>query len=131
MITMSKLEKKLSWHTTTLENAIVLGTGFGHLSEILSLFKTVFVFAETVPQVKARNLIYRTDLTNLHLLSDISVMFVDLDHIKNLENYYSVWAGNKSILCIESSDKITSAVLTTNKYGMADQHKRFQVWKKA
>jgi hypothetical protein len=130
MITMSKLEKKLSWHTTTLENAMVLGTGFEHLSEILTLFKTVFVFSEIAPQVKARNLIYRTDLTNLHLLTDISVMFVDLDQIKNLENYYSVWAANKSLICIEGADTITSAVLTTNKYVVVDQHKRFHVWKR-
>jgi hypothetical protein len=134
MIMMSKLEKKLSNHVGILQNAIVLGQGFDHLSGILEIFKTVFVFSEAVQTVKARNIVYRTDLTNTHLLSEISVIFVDRDQVKNLENFYILWNSNKPMLCIEGAEEISkeqSAPIRSAKYIMAESHKRFHIWKRA
>jgi hypothetical protein len=134
MIMMSKLEKKLSNHVEILQNAIVLGQGFDHLSGILEIFKTVFVFSEAVQTVKARNIVYRTDLTNTHLLSEISVIFVDRDQVKNLENFYILWNSNKPMLCIEGTEEISkeqSAPIRSAKYTMAESHKRFHIWKRA
>jgi hypothetical protein len=130
MIIMSKLEKKLYKIKSDLENAVVLGTGFGHLTEILTVFKTVFLFADSAPLVKARNLIYRTDLTNLQLLTNISVIFADLDHMKTIDNYSSIWIANKSLICVEGGDLIVSNVLASNNYTISNQYSTFHIWKR-
>jgi hypothetical protein len=134
MIMMSKLEKKPGKHLNIFQNAVVIGQRFGHLPEILEIFKTAFVFSHQAPQIKSRNLVYRIDFSNIQLLSDISVIFVDREQLDNLENFYILLNSNKPMLCIEGTEEISkeqSASIRSAKYIMVESYKRFHIWKKA
>ena len=130
---MSKLQNRLLKHTEHLQNAIVIGNGFDHLPNILEIFKTVFVFSSNVAQVRAKNIVYRTDLTNLHQLTDISVIFVDRDQVKNLENFYGLWNAGKPMVCIEGSEEISaaeSAAIRSARYSVCEYRKKYHIWRR-
>lgn len=133
MIIMSKLEKKLNKHVALLQNAVIVGQGFGHLSEILKIFKTVFVFSEQPPEIKNKNLVYRIDFSNIQLLPDISVIFVDRDQVSYLENFYILCNTKNLIVCVEGTSKVSQKFadsLRSAKYSILEQHKWFHIWKK-
>ncbi len=56
MAKFAKRLKKLSGYT---ENALVVGTAFGNLDQLLEIYINVFVINDEPPSVKARNLIYK------------------------------------------------------------------------
>lgn len=133
MIMMSKLEKRIIKLNVPLKNAIVLGQGAGVLSDIINIFQTVFVFSETPQFVKARNIVYRTDLTNLHLLTDISAIFVDRNCVSSLENFYAMCRSNETTIFIEGTEPVgggIAASLTSGRYQVTHQLGSFHVWKR-
>jgi hypothetical protein len=133
MIMISKLEKKLNKHVESLQNAVIIGQGFGHLSEILKIFNTVFVFSEQPPEIKNKNLVYRMDFSNIQLLQDVSVIFVDQGQVSCLEHFYILCNTNKLIVCVEGTDEVSQKFaesLRSAKYSISEQHKRFHIWKK-
>ena len=133
MIMMSKLEKRITKLNVPLKNAIVLGHGAGVILDIVNIFQTVFIFSETPQFVKARNIVYRTDLTNLHLLTDISAIFVDRNRINDLENFYTMCKSNDTAIFIEGNDPVDGGVaasLTSGRYQVTHQLGSFHVWKR-
>jgi hypothetical protein len=134
MIIMNKFKKRLTKLNVPLKNAIVLGQGAGIILDIVNIFQTVFVFSETPQFVKARNIVYRTDLTNLHLLIDISVIFVDREYIGNLENFYTMCRSNKTTIFIEGTEPVGGGIadsLTSARYQVTHQLGSFHVWKRS
>jgi len=103
---MNKFEKRLKKSSGKGENSLVIGSAFGHLDFIINIYNTVFVIDKTLPLVKAKNLVYREDLTNLNNLAEIGAIFFDLSSIDQLELFESVWQRNKSNIIIEGNDPI-------------------------
>jgi hypothetical protein len=133
MIIMSKFKKRLTKPRNNLQTALVLGQGFGYLTEILELFKTVFVIADSRPAIKSKNLVYRENFNNLEALSDISIIFVDLYCLDQLNNLISVWHKNSPEIIVEGDEVIKLEdvnVLYNHNYRPVAQEGIFHVWNK-
>jgi hypothetical protein len=114
-------------------NALVIGDGFGFLSDILSLFPSVFVILNETQRIKAKNIIYREDLENLHLLPGINFVFLDLKYKHRLNEFESLMVNSKPIFLVEGNEVIDRD--WTKKfyqlgYRAIDQQGYFHQWKK-
>lgn len=132
MFIMAKFEKRLKKISKSVENAIVLGTGLGHLEELLSLYKTVFVIADNPPTIKSKNLVYREDFKELSHLPEISAVFLDLNQVHHLNSVATVMSRYRSVVIIEGNDAIgrdLSKPLYDNGYRCTDLLGLYHVWK--
>jgi hypothetical protein len=128
---MNKFQKKLSKLLNNCENAVVIGHGFGHLYEIIDMFKTVFVIGEYVPAIKSKNLVYRENFDNLSQISEVSVIIFDLAEVGRLEEVSPIWHRTKAVVVIEGNepiDRTLSTSLYASSYECTGLHKTFHVW---
>jgi hypothetical protein len=128
---MNKFQKRLSKVLNNCENAVVIGRGFGHLAEIVELFKTVFVFDKTLPEIKSKNLVYRENFDNLSQISEVSVVLFDLLEINRLEEVSPIWHRNKAVIVIEGNepiDRTLSKSLYASSYECTGLYKTFHTW---
>lgn len=130
---MSKFTKRISKSINIEGNALIIGDGFGFLSDILSLFPSVFVVLNESERVKAKNVIYRENVDNLHLLPTINVVFVDLKFKNRLNDFENIMTTVRPIFLIEGNDVVDRE--WTKKfyqlgYRAVDQQGYFHQWKK-
>ena len=104
---MTKFQKRLSKLTKNNTSALVVGTAFGQISQILNMYSTVFVVNEDMLELKARNLIYRQTIDRLSHLVNVGIVFLDIKHIDKLENLQPFWKRNNSLVLIEGNDAIS------------------------
>lgn len=133
MITMDKFVKRIHKLAKHLENAIVIGNGFGNLHILLEHFKTVFVIGGTYPEIKARNLVYRQDFDDLSYMTEVTAIFIDLSRITDLENIMHHAVRCKSSVVIEGNDPIgrdLSKPLYGNHYECTSLQGFFHVWQR-
>jgi hypothetical protein len=103
---MTKFQKRLRKLHKHPENALVIGQGFGHLHEILEIYKTVFVINNHHPEIKARNLVFRNNFDDLNNLVELSVIIFDLNKVEHLEKLTQSWIRSKSTIVIEGDEPI-------------------------
>ena len=130
---MTKFQKRLSKLTKNNTSALVIGTAFGQLSEILSMYSTVFVVNENMLELKAKNLIYRQTIDRLSHLVNVGVVFLDIKHIDKLENLQTFWKKNNSMILIEGNDTISrdlSKPLYDSGWRCTSLQGIFHVWEK-
>ena len=130
---MNKFQKRLSKLTKNNTSALVIGTAFGQLSEILSMYSTVFVVNENMLELKAKNLIYRQTIDRLSHLVNVGVVFLDIKHIDKLENLQTFWKKNNSMILIEGNDTISrdlSKPLYDSGWRCTSLQGIFHVWEK-
>ena len=130
---MNKFQKRLSKLTKNNPSALVIGTAFGQLSEILSMYSTVFVVNENMLELKAKNLIYRQTIDRLSHLVNVGVVFLDIKHIDKLENLQTFWKKNNSMILIEGNDTISrdlSKPLYDSGWRCTSLQGIFHVWEK-
>ena len=128
---MSKFQKRLSKLLVNCENAVVIGHGFGYLSEIIDMFKTVFVIGECVPAIKSKKLVYRENFDNLSQISEVSVILFDLAEVSRLEEVSPIWHRTKAVVVIEGNepiDRTLSTSLYASSYECTRLYKTFHTW---
>jgi hypothetical protein len=128
---MSKFQKRLSKLLINCENAVVIGHGFGYLSEIIDMFKTVFVIGEYVPAIKSKKLVYRENFDNLSQISEVSVILFDLAEVSRLEEVSPIWHRTKAVVVIEGNepiDRTLSTSLYASSYECTGLYKTFHTW---
>jgi hypothetical protein len=128
---MNKFQKRLSKLLKNCENAVVIGHGFGHLDEIVEIFKTVFVINTLAPTTKSKKLVYRENFDNLSQITEVSVIVFDLVAVHRLPDVYPVWHRNKAVIVIEGNDPIDrtlSKSLYESSYECTGLHGSFHVW---
>ena len=132
MINMSKFNKRISRLTRNpLQNALVVGEGFDHLEDLLEIFQTVFLINEKSPSIRSRNLVYKENYDDLHLLVDISCVFFDLSKINDIALTVPVYSRWKSIVIVEGNDPIGrdyTQSLYNNGWKCTSQQGFFHVW---
>ncbi len=69
-----------------LRNIAVLGTGFGHMDQLLEEADNVFVLTSTFGALRKRNLIYRENFENITIYPEIDLVLVDRKYIGSLES---------------------------------------------
>lgn len=132
MIIMNKFKKRLTKIIGRPQNAVVIGQGFGQLTDLLETFSTVFIFSWDQPILKAKNLVFRENFNDLNPLHDITAIFIDLDQMQHLENISKIWHKNKCTILIEGNTPIgrnLSGPLYRDHFRCIDQHGIYHVWK--
>ena len=129
---MSKFKKRISKLTRNpLQNALVIGEGFGHMENLLEIFQTVFVIDESFPKIRSKNLVFKENYDDLHLLIDISFIFFDISKINDINLLAPVFSRWKSIVVVEGNDQISrdyTQSLYNNGWKCTSQQGFFHVW---
>lgn len=128
---MTKFQKRVQKVSRPNESAVVIGSGFGHLTEILEIFNTVFVLGGEKPEIKSKNLVYKESYQNLNNITLISAIFFDLKDIDKLEDFKTFWQRNNSVVIIEGDDPIGrefSKSLYDSQWGCTSLQGFFHVW---
>lgn len=130
---MSKFTKRVAKSIKVEGNALVIGDGFGFVHDILDLYQTVFVILNESTRLKAKNIVYRDTIDDLHLLPDITVAFIDLKYKDKLNNFENLMIKTKPILLIEGNE-ILDVQYTRGIYKLGyrclSEHGSFHQWKK-
>ena len=103
---MNKSQKRLHKLSRDHTHALVLGSAFGILDQVIEIYDTVFVVSEAQPTVKAKNLVYKETFVKLDHIQNIASIFVDLKEINHLDKIQATWIKHNSIVFIEGNDKI-------------------------
>jgi hypothetical protein len=129
---MNKFKKRLTKIIGNPQNAVVVGQGFGQLASILEIFNTVFIFSWDQRNLRAKNLVFRENFSDLNPLHDISAIFIDLDQLQHLETISQIWLKNKCTVLIEGTEPIErnlSGPLYRDHFRCTDQQGVYHIWK--
>lgn len=130
---MSKFVKRLKKLDLVFENALVVGTAFGYLEDLLSVYRTVFVLAQEKPPIKAKNLIYRMPGTDIHGLDHLTAVFLDLEHRDHIGRFVPAMQRHRPDFFIEGHEVLGreyTKAFYNNGYRAISQEGIFHVWKK-
>lgn len=129
---MSKFGKRITKFIGPVENCLVIGEGFGKLSEICEIFSTVFVFDDKFPSYKSKNLIYRENHSYLDSISGINVIFFDRNSLDKMHLTIPIWYRQKPYIIIEGNDVIErdlSQDLYKHGYRAVELQGTHHIWK--
>lgn len=129
---MNKFAKRIRKNLGSVDNALVLGQAFGRLENFLSIFNTIFLIDENLPQIKSRNLVYREDFQDFGAVCNITAVIVDLNRLKNLDKSISVMSRYKPVYIIEGSEVVDQELarsLLSNGYVPVERQDLYHIWK--
>jgi len=130
---MNKFKKRLHKLSKNTNSALVIGTAFGQLEQLLDLYSTIFVVNEDATDLKAKNLIYRQNIERLDNITNVGAVFVDIKHISKLESLQTFWKKNNSLIFIEGGDPLPrdlSTPLYDSGWRCTSLQGAFHVWEK-
>lgn len=125
----SKRIKKISQH---VRYGLVIGSGFGNLEDLLESTDTIFIVYPKLPEIKAKNLIYRENLESIHNLYDIDFVLLDADQVNLVRELSPLWKRNRCLLIIEGDPANSSEqvkFLRKERYQVVDYTKKYHIWK--
>ena len=128
---MNKIQKRLTKLSRDTTHALVIGSAFGILDQVLEIYGTVFVVSEAAPSIKAKNLIYKETFVKLDHIQNISSIFIDIDQLNNLDRIEILWKKHNSKLFIESGERIQDQrvkILQNSGWECTSLQGTFQVW---
>jgi hypothetical protein len=128
---MNKFQKRLMKLSRNHTHALVLGSAFGILDQILEVYGTVFVISEAPPAIKARNLIYKENFVKLDHLQDMTSIFVDIDQLDHLDKVEVIWRKHNSKLFVEGTDRVENnkvKILYDSGWACTSLQPWFHVW---
>jgi hypothetical protein len=128
---MNKIQKRLRKLSRNNTHALVLGSAFGILDQILEVYNTVFVVNESPPAIKAKNLVYKETFVKLDHLQDMSSIFVDIDQLDNLDKIEVIWRNHNSKLFVEGGDRVENdkvKILYDSGWACTSLQGTFHVW---
>jgi len=127
---MSKFKKRLQKTFSTQFNAVVYGTGFGYLEEILDVFSTVFVLDDQ-PNVKKKNLVFLEKGSDLNILQEIKVIFIDRNKVNDIDYLIPIIKKHRPDIAIEGNDALEreySKTIYASGYFYRDSQGIFHTW---
>lgn len=128
---MSKFKKRIQKTFATKFNAVVYGTGFGYLDEILDIFPTVFVLSDT-PPVKKKNLVFRENGSDLNILQEVKVIFIDRNKVDDIDYLLPIIKKHKPDIAIEGNEPLEreySKSIYASGYFYRESQGIFHIWK--
>ena len=129
---MTKFSKRLKKSNKLARNILVLGTALGNLEDLLEVFDTVFVVNGLGPRIQKRNVIYRETFDDIHVLTDIDFIIIDLDQEKFITELNQVWRRTSPTIIIQGPELISTEyqkVLKADQYAIREVAKGYYVWK--
>ena len=79
---MTKFSKRMKKANRKARNVLAVGTALGNLEDLLEAFDTVFVVNGVMPRIQKRNVVYRENFDNIHLVTDVDLIIIDFVHEK-------------------------------------------------
>ena len=128
---MNKIAKRIKKNLHKATNVLVFGGGWGILEDILSIYDTVFVVADTHPEIYKKNLVYRKSDDNLSALPKIGIIFFDRDQVSKLNKIMPLITSARPQIAIEGEEVIPrsqSGLLYQNHYVARGQFGFFHAW---
>jgi len=107
---MTKFQKRLYKLSRNNAHALVLGSAFGILDQVVEIYDTVFVISTVPPAFKAKNLIYKETFVKLDHIQDIASIFIDHNELCNLDKVEALWKKHNSIIFVEGGDRIDNTI---------------------
>jgi len=107
---MNKFQKRLHKLSRNNVHALVLGSAFGILDQVVEIYDTVFVVSTSPPAIKAKNLVYKETFVKLDHIPDIASIFIDHNELCNLDKVEALWKKHNSIIFIEGGDRIDNTI---------------------
>jgi hypothetical protein len=128
---MTKFQKRLTKLSRNSTHALVLGSAFGILDQIVEIYDTVFVVSALPPVIKAKNLIYKEHFVKLDHLQDMTSIFVDIDQLDHLDKVEVIWRKHNSKLFVEGGDRVENdkvKILYDSGWACTSLQGIFHVW---
>lgn len=131
---MSKFAKRLKkLGKKHLETAILVGSDFSNLENLLEVFGTVFVISNTTPEVKTKNLIHLRDLDYASSLYNIDMIFVNQGFDRDSLRFLTpLLRRTHPIILLNENYNIGvdfKEFLFKLRYEMIDINLGYQIWK--
>jgi hypothetical protein len=128
---MTKFKKRLHKLSRDHAQALVLGSAFGILDQVVEIYDTVFVVSSVQPTIKAKNLVYKETFVKLDHIQNIASIFIDQNELCNLDKVEVLWKKNNSKIFIEGGicvDKTTAKPLYDSGWACTSLQGIFHVW---
>lgn len=129
---MKKFQKRIKKTVGKTNTCIVVGNGFGNLSNLLEIFQNIFLLSDKPIETRARNLIYRESYADLTNIMEVNGVFVDLDHVNRLPDIVPSVLRHNCPIMIQGNEPIgrdLSRPLYDHYYNCTDQQGDFHVWR--
>jgi|Laugresbdmm110sd_1035091.scaffolds.fasta_scaffold21756_2 hypothetical protein len=130
---MSDVTKKLKKFARSTQTAIAVEASDDMLIPLSAAFGTVFAFSVTVPLVKKKNIVYREQISDIGLMPESGLIYVEPAGLRHLPEFRSIFQHHKPTLMIWSGEhldkKITRWIVDQAHYELVDLAKRHQLWK--
>jgi len=107
---MTKFQKRLHKLSTNHAHALVLGSAFGMLDQVVKIYDTVFVISAEQPAIKAKNLIYKETFVKLDHIQNIASIFIDHNELCNLDKVEALWKNHNSKIFVEGDTRIDNVI---------------------
>jgi hypothetical protein len=130
---MSKFTKRVLGKGKNIRCCLVIGNGFDLINDIVDNFRTVFIVNSGDRSLRKRNVVYRQDFTNIDILTDIDVIFIDRDQERGLALSEPLFAKFNPTVVIENTDswsRESIRSLQLKGYQLVETHKNFIKWAK-
>lgn len=114
-----------------MQDCVVFGTAFDNMEEIIPLFQTVFILDKGADRLRAKNIIYISQIKETMMFSRVNTMFLDLNCLEDLQYLPLLLTICKPYILIEGNDVIgrdKSTLLYKNAYRAISQNKNFHTW---
>ena len=128
---MNKFQKRLHKLSRNNAHALVLGSAFGILDQVVEIYDTVFVVSADQPPVRAKNLVYKETFVKLDHIQNIASIFIDHTELCNLDKVEALWKKHNSIVFVEGGVRIDNAIakpLYDSGWACTSLHGIFHVW---
>ena len=129
---MTKFSKRMRKLDKRSRNVLVVGTALEQLEDLLETFATVFVISTTAPRLQKRNVVYREDFDNIHLLTDIDLIIIDIGQEHTIPELIQVWRRTNPTIVIQGPELISKdfqKLLKVDHYAIIEVAKGYYVWK--
>ena len=107
---MTKSKKRLYKLSRDHDHALVLGSAFGILDQVVEIYNTVFVVSAEQPAFKAKNLVYKETFVKLDHIQNIASIFIDHNELCNLDKVEALWKKHNSKIFVEGGVRIDNAI---------------------
>jgi hypothetical protein len=107
---MTKFQKRLHKLSRNNAHALVLGSAFGILDQVVEIYDTVFVVSADQPAVRAKNLVYKETFVKLDHIQNIASIYIDHTELCNLDKVEALWKKHNSIIFVEGGVRIDNAI---------------------
>jgi hypothetical protein len=107
---MNKAQKRLHKLSRDRDHALVLGSAFGILEQVVEIYDTVFVVRTVQPAFKAKNLVYKETFVKLDHIQNIASIFIDHNELCNLDKVEALWKKHNSKIFVEGGVRIDNTI---------------------